>query len=367
MGRGLPVGAVSEAPLLSVCVPTYQRASLLRVMLQALLPQAAELDGAVEVCVSDNASTDDTGDVVADAMADAPGAVVRYLCRPENVGPVRNYVLTATEMARGRFIWALGDDDLLVPGALQRVCDVLRAQPQLDAFYANFASADYDAHWPVSAHGGYAGTITSLANRCVQDRPVLHWQDLLDCESSYATQVYVHIVARRVWIEYWQGRVIAPDYRSLESTYPHTCMLIEMLWDRPAHYLGAPALVQFNGRAGWADGQGARIALVGTPELVARLDAKGIGVHALQRAREHLTQTTARAYLAALRGELGADAAGILRASGALFDRVPELTAALMSALQHAGTTIDPSLHGVVRELLAAVQAKLQATPAPAS
>ena len=55
---------MTPRPLLSIAVPTYQRAAMLRVMLQALLPQEAELRDRVEVCIGDNASTDSTADVV---------------------------------------------------------------------------------------------------------------------------------------------------------------------------------------------------------------------------------------------------------------------------------------------------------------
>ena len=44
-------------PLLSICIPTYQRVALLKELLESLLP-VNELTFAVELVVSDNASTD---------------------------------------------------------------------------------------------------------------------------------------------------------------------------------------------------------------------------------------------------------------------------------------------------------------------
>jgi glycosyltransferase involved in cell wall biosynthesis len=349
---------MNPTPLLSVLVPTYQRASLLRVMLQSLLPQAADCNAAVEICIADNASNDDTAAVVAEACAAHSRAMVSYVRREQNEGPVRNYVRCATEQATGQFIWALGDDDLLVAGALQRICSTIRAHPQVRFFYVNFACANFREHWPLTAHGGYDGAIVELACAFIEDRPVRYWQELLDRSSSMGTQVYAHIAPRDVWTRYWDGRTIAPDYRSLESTYPHTCMLIEMAWDQPAMYLGTPAVVQFNGRAGWADGQGARIALVSLPKLIARLDDKGLGFHAYIRARAYLRETVLPFYRDAIAGRGGPDAPGILADSLSMSDRYPDLVDALLAAIQETGRLVVPEVIDVVRSALLTAQSR---------
>ena len=51
-------------PLLTICIPTYNRADFLKVMLEALLPQVAKVDTDVEVWVLDNASEDNTEAIV---------------------------------------------------------------------------------------------------------------------------------------------------------------------------------------------------------------------------------------------------------------------------------------------------------------
>ncbi len=56
--------AGGDRPLLSVCIPTYNGARRIESALYALAPQIAELEGAAELVVSDNCSTDDTREVV---------------------------------------------------------------------------------------------------------------------------------------------------------------------------------------------------------------------------------------------------------------------------------------------------------------
>jgi glycosyltransferase involved in cell wall biosynthesis len=53
---------MTDRPLLSVCIPTYNRAGYLHECLSSI--ETRGLDNLVEVVVSDNASTDDTLDVL---------------------------------------------------------------------------------------------------------------------------------------------------------------------------------------------------------------------------------------------------------------------------------------------------------------
>ena len=183
-----------------------------------------------------------------------------------------------------------------------------------------------------------------------------YWQELLDSSSSMGTQVYAHIVRRSVWTEFWHERDIAPDYRSVESTYPHTCMLIEKAWDKPAYYLGAPHLVQFNGRASWADGNGARIFLVSLPQFIARLDDRGLGLHALIRARHYLRNTVLDGYRGAIAGQSGPDAAEIVAQSLAMAYRFPEMIEAMLTAIEETGGHVVPDVIDVVRDALSRLQ-----------
>lgn len=112
------------SPLLTIAIPTYNRADYLRAGLAQL---AGELDtveaGAVEVVVSDNCSDDHTPQVVAEAI-DA-GMPVRSLRNKENLGWAPNF-LQCFEEAQGEYVLMMGDDDLLVDGALLTILSVLK-------------------------------------------------------------------------------------------------------------------------------------------------------------------------------------------------------------------------------------------------
>jgi len=128
---------MSMTPLVSLCVPTYNRAALLHQSLEAILSQITPaMQEAVEVVVLDNASPDHTPAVVAQAQADFPDAPVRYIRRPENIGCDANFC-DAPHQARGTFVYLLSDDDVLLPGGVARLLELIGKHPDLDAFSLN--------------------------------------------------------------------------------------------------------------------------------------------------------------------------------------------------------------------------------------
>lgn len=131
-----------EGPLLSIVVPAYNRAAYLPALLDSVV---RELDGIesglreqVEVCISDNASTDNTAEV---AAAYSHALTLRFGRNETNLGPDRNF-LAAVAMARGRFCWLMGSDDAIEAGGLLRVLDAVRAWPEAAGFSVNVAGYD---------------------------------------------------------------------------------------------------------------------------------------------------------------------------------------------------------------------------------
>lgn len=235
-------------PLLSICVPTYNRADRLRVMLQAVLPQVAEHSDRVELWISDNASTDETSRVIEDARRLGP---LNYSRNDTNLEIVGNVIKCAAELARGEFVWLLGDDDLLLPGAVSLVLGHLETRRELPAIYFNFRYSSYLKHWPEEAVGGYRGPFEGLANPETTSRPVRRWYELIRPETCLCTQVYAHVIRRDVWVNYWRGRALGSPYSNVRMTFPHTCMLAETMMHGPTFYVGEPVLNIFNGAQSW--------------------------------------------------------------------------------------------------------------------
>jgi glycosyltransferase involved in cell wall biosynthesis len=108
--------SAAAPPLLTVAIPTWNRAAYLATNLAQLRSELAHAaPGAVEVMVSDNCSPDSTPTVVQGATDS--GMPIRYVRNEKNVGWALNFV-QCFELARGKFVLLLGDDDLFVDGAL---------------------------------------------------------------------------------------------------------------------------------------------------------------------------------------------------------------------------------------------------------
>lgn len=116
-------------PRLAICIPTYNRAGYIRETLASIL-EANE--ACVQICVSDNASSDDTVALARAALAGHPDA--RIAVAPENRGADANY-LAAVALADADYCLLLGSDDTLAPGALSVLRERLeRLRPELLLF-----------------------------------------------------------------------------------------------------------------------------------------------------------------------------------------------------------------------------------------
>jgi glycosyltransferase involved in cell wall biosynthesis len=113
-----------SAPLLTIGIPTYNRARCLERLL-AILGKELEGETRVELLVSDNASTDGTSSIV-DAYR-AGGKALRYIRNAENLGADRN-ILQVFNLALGKYVWIFSDDDLMAPGTVRRVLEAVSAK-----------------------------------------------------------------------------------------------------------------------------------------------------------------------------------------------------------------------------------------------
>lgn len=111
-------------------VPTYNRSRWLQQTLDSILDQSFT---DFVLLVSDNASDDDTHDVIERYMES--DARVEYVRRPENIGWLRNFN-AALATVTTEFVTIVNDDDLLRPGALERAMTALVAAPRVGLLHA---------------------------------------------------------------------------------------------------------------------------------------------------------------------------------------------------------------------------------------
>jgi glycosyltransferase involved in cell wall biosynthesis len=119
------------SPILSICIPTYNRARYLRTLLSTLAEQLADFPHTFELVISDNASPDGTQEVIAAFEAQLP---IRHFRQTENVGGFVNWNFVMSE-ARGEFVMYLADDDVVIGQELANAIGQMLARPEVGVAY----------------------------------------------------------------------------------------------------------------------------------------------------------------------------------------------------------------------------------------
>lgn len=121
---------------LSICIPTYNRAVHLRACLEHI--KAFSFDFSYEIVISDNASTDNTAEIIEEFSADMP---IRYFLRAENNGPFVN-INGTYRRARGEYSVYLADDDRLIYDGIVNALKFMDEHPNVNACNAPWWTYD---------------------------------------------------------------------------------------------------------------------------------------------------------------------------------------------------------------------------------
>jgi glycosyltransferase involved in cell wall biosynthesis len=135
--------------MVSVCLPTRNRSAQLRRAVESVLAQTY---GDFEICVSDNASSDDTADVL-NSFADTR---IRNHRNRKDTGSNSNHI-TAIAHARGRYCAVIHDDTTWNPDFLERMVEPLNSDPSLDIAFCD--------HWVTDDTGRVRPDLTERFSR----------------------------------------------------------------------------------------------------------------------------------------------------------------------------------------------------------
>jgi glycosyltransferase involved in cell wall biosynthesis len=112
-----------DRPLVTIAIPTYNRAQWLRSCILAALEQSYEN---FEVVVFDNASTDETAEV----LSEFRDPRLRVYTQHSKVDLPVNWNACLAE-ARGEYIVFVSDDDRLAPWFIERCMSLVKNEPKL--------------------------------------------------------------------------------------------------------------------------------------------------------------------------------------------------------------------------------------------
>ena len=138
-----------EEPLVSLIIPTYDRAQFLRDTLESAVNQTYEH---LDIVVMDDASSDETPEVVQSVEDER----IRYIRQSSNRGPNENW-RAGMEAARGEFFAFLADDDVLESKFVECLLAPLR---QHKALICSFCD-----HWVMNVEGERQPDLTDKNSR----------------------------------------------------------------------------------------------------------------------------------------------------------------------------------------------------------
>lgn len=181
-----------SAPRITVGLPVYNGQKYLEAAIESHLAQSF---GDFELVISDNGSTDATGEICGRyAQLDAR---VKYLKSPINRGILWNHrrVLEPVDPSTPYFRWA-GADDILEPGLLAAMVEVLDTRPEIEAVMPATKNIDEE------------GTVIRTMERSLN----LESPDVFERARQILLANYQHVIA--------YGLLRAPSLRRMR-TGPH--------------------------------------------------------------------------------------------------------------------------------------------------
>lgn len=113
------------SPILSICIPTWNRAPYLKEALTRLAEELEMTGDDVEIFISDNCSTDET-EMVCRSFAEKFPTKIVYVRQEANIGPSDNFTYVLKH-AHGRFLKLQNDNFIVMPGLLNRIRDFVLA------------------------------------------------------------------------------------------------------------------------------------------------------------------------------------------------------------------------------------------------
>jgi len=160
-------------PLISICIPVYNRAGVLPALLDSILNQ--DFDD-FDIVIAEDSSPERPA--IAAKVAEYQQrfcAKVRYHENPQTRGYDGN-LRRLVELATGDYVLFMGNDDLLAPGALGAVAAAVRERQDVGVVLRSYSSFVSDPEQPVQVFRYFdedrtfppgADTVVTFFRRCV--------------------------------------------------------------------------------------------------------------------------------------------------------------------------------------------------------
>jgi len=132
--------------LLTIAIPTYNRAQPLDRQLMWLATEILGYEDDCEIIITDNCSTDNTEEILEKWRLVLGSRIsFTYHCNEENIGETAN-IVSCLRKATGKFVWSLGDDDSVQNGTVGYLLSKIREHSDLSVILLNGFGRDVETN-----------------------------------------------------------------------------------------------------------------------------------------------------------------------------------------------------------------------------
>lgn len=218
--------------LLTIGIPTFNGSKYLRETINGTLLQILNLGTKnVEIIISDNASTDNTPEIVKSFLDNYPD-IVKYFANETNVGFDKNVDLLF-KRAKGKYVEILGDDDFLCAGALYNIMRVLQRTKEYSVILLNMGFLDINSG---NEYGEYK----------IENDLSFHNGDDFFQYSKWRTSAVSSIIIKR---EDWNSIDLLPHFG---TQWIHISAIIEILAQGKSSYvISEKSIIVRTGNSRW--------------------------------------------------------------------------------------------------------------------
>jgi abequosyltransferase len=215
--------------ILSICIPTYNRASYLTLILENYLIELnndihnQKIKERVQLVIVDGSSTDNTDDVV-ERYKDKCN--LKYYKRENRVGIDRD-IMKCIEIADGKYCWLFSDDDGFANGSISKLVSILTNEKMLTGCFCNRTPFDHLLEKKVAEVKGWPG-------RLFTDNTYLYSKS--ECFTKIGMD-FGFISSQVVNRQFWQEIVSKNDVEDLCKTYYLMVHIIAKMMDNDVCWL----------------------------------------------------------------------------------------------------------------------------------
>ena len=241
---------------ISICIPTYNRCQHLANCLNSIILNTNYNRLDVQICVSDNCSTDETEAVVRHAQEKID---IVYRKNKTNLGMSINF-LNVINMADGKYAWIIGDDDLLMPNTFERLLKIMDQNNGVNFFYIN--SFHLATEYVFEQHQPF-----DTKNLPIKMEEFSKWRssgqmdflELINPKISFdfLGGMFLSVFNREKWIE--NSHVLDNEaihdekiFSHFDNTFPHVKIFANAFSNSKAYFHAEPLSVCLTGAREWA-------------------------------------------------------------------------------------------------------------------